>query len=86
MPVEKLSISMEAALAKLVRSAAAEEGVSVSTWLTEAAMEKARQRALTEALDDFEARHGAMSMEQARKIVEESRKHSIVTRPKKKRP
>jgi hypothetical protein len=83
--VEKFSISMEASLAKLVRSAAAEEGVSVSTWLTEAAMERARQHALGEALDELEARHGPMSMDEARKIVEESRKHSIVTRPRKKR-
>jgi hypothetical protein len=85
MAVEKLSISMDAELAKLVRSAAAEEGVSVSTWLSEAAREKARQHALAEALDDFEARHGPMTMDEARKIVAESRKHSIVTRPKRRR-
>jgi hypothetical protein len=85
MAAEKFSISMDAELAKLVRSAAAEAGVSVSTWLTEAAKERARQHALSEAIDEFEARHGAMSMEEARKIVEESRKDSIITRPRKKR-
>jgi hypothetical protein len=85
MGAEKLSISMESELLKLVRSAAAEEGVSVSTWLTEAARERARQRALAEALDDFAARFGSMTLEEAREIVAQSRKHSIVIRPRRKR-
>ena len=86
MAVEKLSISMDAALAKLVRSAAAEEGVSVSTWLTRAATERARARALGEALDAFAEEHGAMSIDEARELVDASRRHSVVARPRRKRP
>lgn len=85
MPAEKLSISMDVALVRLARSAAAEEGVSVSTWFSEAVKEKARQHALREALTDFEARHGAMTDREANQIVAEARKKSIVVRPRKKR-
>lgn len=76
---------MDAALARLVRSAAAEAGVSVSTWLSAAVKEKARQHALREALDYMDARHGAMSLEEAEQLVAEMRKKSIIVRPGKKR-
>ena len=83
MAVEKLSISLEAELAKLIRSAAAEDGVSVSTWLAEAATARARQRALREALDAFDAEHGPMSEEERRELVAKMRKRSIIVRPRK---
>ena len=85
MSVEKLSVSMDAALAKLIRSAAAEEGMSVSTWLSEAARAKARQRALRVALRDYAAEHGALSAQETTELVEAARGRSVVTRPRSKR-
>jgi len=85
MAAEKLSISLEASLARIVRSAAAEEGVTVSTWLAEAAKERARQLALRTALDAMDERFGPMSLEDARRIVADTRKKSIVVRPRRKR-
>lgn len=82
---EKLSISMESELLALVRSAAAEEGVTLSTWLSEAARVKARQRALREALDAFAARHGAITIDEAQRLAADVRKTSIVVRPRRKR-
>ncbi|HVK83122.1 MAG TPA: hypothetical protein VM513_03395 [Kofleriaceae bacterium] len=78
MSVEKLSVSMDAELAKLVRSAAAEEGMSVSTWLSEAARVRARQRELREALAAFDAEHGALDPEEAARLVSAARDRSIV--------
>jgi hypothetical protein len=83
--VEKLSISMDAALAKVIRSAAAEEGVSVSTWLSNAAQARARQRALRHALRDYADEHGALSAKDVSALVEAARRRSIVTRARGKR-
>jgi len=85
MSVEKLSVSMDAALAKLIRSAAAEEGMSVSTWLSEAARARARQRALRVALRDYAAEHGTLSAQETTELVEAARARSVVTRPRSKR-
>jgi len=82
MGAEKLSISMESSLVKLVRSAASDEGVSVSTWLSEAARSRARQRALREALADHGQRHGTLSADEANQIVEAARRESLVSRPR----
>jgi hypothetical protein len=70
---EKLSISLDAGLAATVRAAAAEEGVSVSTWLARAAEAKARQRHLREALDDFAAEHGALTDADIDRLIGEAR-------------
>ena len=50
MPVTKLSVSVEEDLAEVVRAAAAEEGVSVSSWLASAASQRIRNRFLGEAV------------------------------------
>ena len=86
MAVEKLSVSLEASLAKIVRGAASEAGVSVSTWLAEAARAKARQRALLEAIDDAGRRHGALDPAEARALVDGARQRSVVTRARRRRP
>jgi hypothetical protein len=80
MTVQKLSISMESSLLKLVRDAASEEGVSLSMWLAEAARARARRRALREALADHARRHGPISVEDAERIVERARRSSSVSR------
>ncbi|MBA3391008.1 MAG: hypothetical protein H0T89_00100 [Deltaproteobacteria bacterium] len=85
MSVEKLSVSMEASLAKLVRSAASEEGVSLSTWLAEAARAKARQRALRAALADHAAEHGPLTAKAASELIDSARAHSFVSRGRSKR-
>ena len=45
-------------LGKHVRQAAARQGTSVSTWLTEAAADKLRNELLGTALDQWEAEDG----------------------------
>jgi hypothetical protein len=70
---EKLSISLDADLAATVRAAAAEEGVSVSTWLARAAEAKARQRHLREALDEFATEHGALTDADIDRLITEAR-------------
>jgi hypothetical protein len=81
-PVEKLSISVEAELAAAVRKAAAEEGVSVSTWLGDAAQAKARRRALRHALDELARERGELSDTDIDAIIGSARARSRVTRGK----
>lgn len=61
MPVDRFSITMDPELGKAVREAAAEEGISVSSWLAEAAMAKVRNRLLRSALDAWEAEDGPIT-------------------------
>jgi len=81
MPSDKLSVSLDAELVTTIRAAAVYEGVSISTWLGEAALAKARQRWLREALDEFAAEHGALTDEEIQALVAEARANSIITRP-----
>jgi len=85
MAVEKLSVSMSASLVKLVRDAASDDGVSVSTWLSEAAEVRARQRALRVALAERDRRDVAISVDEAALLVDEARARSVVVRPKRRR-
>lgn len=78
MATEKLSISLDAELATTVREAAAEEGVSVSLWLSQAAEAKARRRRLREALDLLADENGALSDADIDTIVADARTHSVV--------
>lgn len=78
MSTEKLSISLDAELATAVRRAAAEEGISISTWLSHAAEAKARRRRLREALDLFAADNGTLNDADIDRIVSEARVHSVV--------
>ena len=66
-------MSFDAALAATIRSAAAEEGVSVSTWLARAAEAKARQRALRLALDSFASEHGPLTEAEVDRLIAEAR-------------
>jgi hypothetical protein len=64
MKVDKLSISFEPELGDAVRSAAAQAGKPVSSWLAEAAASKLRADALAEFLASWETEHGALTAEE----------------------
>lgn len=59
--VDKLSISFDPELGDAVRSAAAQAGKPVSSWLAEAAASKLRSEALAEFLAGWEAEHGVLT-------------------------
>jgi hypothetical protein len=62
--VDRFSVTMPPELGRAVRDAAAREGTSVSTWLTEAAADKVRNALLGAALDAWEAEDGPFSDEE----------------------
>jgi len=64
MKVDKLSISFEPELGDAVRSAAAQAGKPVSSWLAEAAATKLRAEALAEFLANWETEHGALTAQE----------------------
>ncbi len=64
MKVDKLSVSFEPDLGDAVRSAAAQAGKPVSSWLAEAAASKLRAEALTDFLAGWEAEHGALTTQE----------------------
>lgn len=64
MKVDKLSISFDPELGDAVRSAAAEAGKPVSSWLAEAAASKLRAEALADFLDGWETQHGVLTAEE----------------------
>lgn len=76
MAAEKLSISLDADLAASVRSAAAEQGSSVSTWLADAAAAQIRQRNLRIALDAVAAEDGPLSPDEIDQLIREARRNS----------
>ncbi len=61
MKVDKLSISFDPELGDAVRSAAAQAGKPVSSWLAEAAASKLRAEALAGFLADWESEHGVLT-------------------------
>ncbi len=63
MKVDKLSVSFEPDLGDAVRSAAAQAGKPVSSWLAEAAASKLRAEALADFLANWEAEHGVLTTE-----------------------
>jgi hypothetical protein len=56
--VDRFSVTMPPELGEGVRQAAARQGTSVSTWLTEAAADKLRNELLGVALDQWESEDG----------------------------
>jgi len=77
---EKLSVSFDPGLAATIRTAAAEEGVSVSMWLAGAAEVKARRRHLREALDSFAAEHGNLTDVDIDRLIREARTATTAVR------
>lgn len=78
MSVEKLSISLAAELAVAVRAAASEQGVSVSTWLADAAQAQVRQRKLREALDILTSEEGELDPTEIDQLIANARRTSRV--------
>ena len=64
MKVDKLSVSFDPDLGDAVRSAAAQAGKPVSSWLAEAAASKLRAEALAEFLSGWESAHGTLTAEE----------------------
>ena len=75
MKVDKLSISFEPELGDAVRSAAAQAGKPVSSWLAEAAASKLRAEALAEFLANWETENGALT---AQEIAQAERELGLV--------
>lgn len=78
MGAEKLSISLDSELVTAVRAAAAEQGVSVSTWLADAAEAQVRQRRLGEALTAFAADIGDLDAKEVDELITKARRNSKV--------
>jgi regulator of protease activity HflC (stomatin/prohibitin superfamily) len=83
MTVRKLSISVPPEIEETIKAAAAEEGKSVSTWLAEAATEKAQaaaryaagRAAARELVAEYESEHGPLpeaSRQRARQFLIET--------------
>ncbi len=81
MAIDKLSISLDQALAEVVREAAAKENLSVSAWLSAAAQDRIRNRLLRLALDADEAEFGAIGGDEVDSLVLKARAQAIVTNP-----
>jgi hypothetical protein len=62
--VDKLSVSFDPELGDAVRSAAAQAGKPLSSWLAEAAAGKLRAEALAEFLAGWESEHGVLTAEE----------------------
>lgn len=59
--VDRLSVTMPPEIGAAVRDAASRQGLSVSTWLTEAAAQRLRGELLGAALDVWEVEDGPFS-------------------------
>jgi len=79
MTVTKLSVSFDEELAGVVREAAAEEGLSVSAWLSNAAQDRIRNRLLRVALDELAKETAPMSAEEADRLVAEALRGATLT-------
>ncbi|MFZ0191168.1 MAG: hypothetical protein WAL72_29965 [Streptosporangiaceae bacterium] len=71
MKVDKMSISFDPELGDAVRTAAAETGKPLSSWLAEAAASKLRAEALARFLEDWQAEHGALTPAEIAKAEQE---------------
>ncbi|HEY2641770.1 MAG TPA: hypothetical protein VGI66_18010 [Streptosporangiaceae bacterium] len=71
MKVDKLSVSFEPDLGDAVRSAAAQAGKPVSSWLAEAAASKLRAEALAEFVSSWETEHGVLTTEEVARAERE---------------
>jgi hypothetical protein len=63
MAVEKLSISLDEDVAAAARAAAEAEGMSLSAWLSRAAVDAAAIEAGLQAVAEYEAENGKLSEE-----------------------
>ena len=59
--VDRFSVTMPPELGEGVRQAAARQGTSVSTWISDAAADRLRNELLGAALDAWEAEEGSFT-------------------------
>jgi hypothetical protein len=69
--VDKLSVSFDPDLGDAVRSAAAQAGKPVSSWLAEAAASKLRAEALADFLAGWETEHGVLTADEVARAERE---------------
>jgi hypothetical protein len=63
-PSPKLAITIDPDVHENIVAAAAEDGVSVSAWMTSAAREALRRRAGLAAIAEWEKQHGRLTAEE----------------------
>ena len=63
-PSPKLAITIDPDVHQNIIAAAAEDGVSVSAWMTSAAREALRRRAGLAAIAAWEKQHGRLTLEE----------------------
>ena len=71
MKVDKLSVSFEPDLGDAVRSAAAQAGKPVSSWLAEAAASKLRAEGLADLLSGWEGEQGVLKADEVARAERE---------------
>ncbi len=81
MPVTKLSVSVEEDLAEVVRAAAADEGVTISAWLADAASHRIRNRFLGEAVAKALKEHDSLDEDALQALAAQARSIATVTSP-----
>jgi hypothetical protein len=81
MAVDKLSVSLDEELAAVVREAAADEGMTVSAWLSAAAQDRVRNRLLRVALDELADEMVPLDAAEVARLVADARQNALVTRP-----
>jgi hypothetical protein len=64
MPVERLTVSLDAELADAVREAAAEDALNTSAWLADAARRRLNARGLADVIAEWEAKHGEFTQDE----------------------
>jgi hypothetical protein len=75
MTVDRLSVTVDPKVAREVRHAASDRGISVSSWVAEAIEARLRSHRLREALDAWEAEDGPLSeqeLAEADRILDEA--------------
>jgi Arc/MetJ-type ribon-helix-helix transcriptional regulator len=82
---ERLSVTVDAALAEQARRAVAEgRALSISSWVSDAlrrqAVHDARLRALDEFITDYEAEHGEISAEEMASAQRRAASKAVVSR------
>lgn len=81
MPVAKFSVAVEEDLARAVRAAAADEGVSVSAWLAGAAHDRVRNRFLGDAVTAALRARSELDEDALQEAAAQARSNAIVTAP-----
>jgi Arc/MetJ-type ribon-helix-helix transcriptional regulator len=84
-PKERLSVSVDAALAEQARCAVAEgRALSISSWVSDALRRQADHDARLQALDEFiasyEAEHGEISVEEMASAQRRAASRAVISR------